>query len=101
MQAQDPSQQMGMMKTQMIFLVSQGILGYWVNHLYTGFLVAKTPFPLTFRFKQQLQRGVDVDNLEGGYISGLCWYFINMMTIGGIQMFVTSLFQGEEQAIDP
>eukprot|EP00396_MALV-II-16_sp_LP-1_P000376 gene376-298_t len=64
MQNQDPSQQMGAMKQQMIFLISQGALGYWVNYLFSGFLVAKTPFPLTYRFKQQLQRGVDVDNLE-------------------------------------
>ena len=68
--SQDPGAAMGMMKEQMIFLVGQGLIGYWVSFLYNGFLVGKTPFPLTFRFKSMLQRGVEVDNLEPGYISG-------------------------------
>lgn len=99
MEQQDPAQAVGMMKSQMIFFVSQAAIGYWVNFLYTGFLVGKTPFPLTFRFKSMLQRGVDVDNLEPGYISGLCWYFIIMMSIGSIQAFLMSLV--ENSTIDP
>lgn len=47
----DPMAAMGMMKGQMVFMVSQGLLAYWVSHLFSGFLVAKTPFPLTFQFK--------------------------------------------------
>ena len=47
----DPMAMMGMMKGQMVFMVSQGLLAYWVSHLFSGFLVAKTPFPLTFQFK--------------------------------------------------
>merc|ERR1719174_1994033 len=47
----DPMAAMGMMKSQMLFMVSQGVLAYWVSHLFSGFLVAKTPFPLTFQFK--------------------------------------------------
>ncbi|CAD7940419.1 unnamed protein product [Amoebophrya sp. A120] len=100
MEQQDPAQMVGMLKSQMIFLISQGAIGYWVNFLFTGFLVGKTPFPLTFRFKSMLQRGVDVENLEPGYISGLCWYFIIMMSIGGIQMFLMSLFEEEGKVQD-
>lgn len=47
----DPMAATGMMKGQMVFMVSQGLLAYWVSHLFSGFLVAKTPFPLTFQFK--------------------------------------------------
>ncbi|CAD7953405.1 unnamed protein product [Amoebophrya sp. A25] len=99
-QQADPAQMAGMLKSQMIFIISQGATGYWVNFLFTGFLVGKTPFPLTFRFKSMLQRGVDVDNLEPGYISGLCWYFIIMMGIGGIQTFLLSLFEEEGKVIE-
>lgn len=98
----DMGQAAGMMKSQMVFIVSQGALGYWVNYLFSGFLVAKTPFPLTFRFKSMLQRGVEVENLEAGYISGLCWYFMIMMAIGGIQQFITSLWVDEDEKLaDP
>lgn len=76
----DPMAAMGMMKGQMVFMVSQGGLAYWVSHLFSGFLVAKTPFPLTFRFKSMLQRGVEVSALEPGYVSSLCWYFFVMLS---------------------
>merc|ERR1712039_238103 len=65
----DPSMMMGMMKNQMFFMVSQGLLAYWVSHLFDGFLVAKPPFPLTFQFKGMMQRGVNVQSLEPGYVS--------------------------------
>mmetsp|Transcript_97634 Transcript_97634/g.172942 ORF Transcript_97634/g.172942 Transcript_97634/m.172942 type:complete len:267 (-) Transcript_97634:263-1063(-) len=76
----DPMAAMGMMKNQMVFMVLQGLLAYWVSHLFSGFLVAKTPFPLTFQFKGMLQRGVDVQSLEPGYVSSFCWYMFVMMS---------------------
>merc|ERR1712217_709314 len=89
----DPMMAMGMMKNQMFFMVSQGLLAYWVSHLFSGFLVAKTPFPLTFQFKSMMQRGVEVQSLEPGYVSSLCWYMFVMMSshslIGLIQNFLT------------
>ncbi|MAG85840.1 MAG: hypothetical protein CMB97_00280 [Flavobacteriaceae bacterium] len=80
-----------MLKSQMVFIVSQGAIGYWVNFLFSGFLVGKTPFPLTFKGKSMLQRGVEVQNLEPGYISGLCLYFLIMMSMGGVQQWITYL----------
>lgn len=89
----DPMMAMGMMKNQMVFMVSQGLLAYWVSHLFSGFLVAKTPFPLTFQFKGMLQRGVEVQSLEPGYVSSLCWYMFVMMSshslIGLVQSMVS------------
>jgi len=89
----DPMMAMGMMKNQMFFMVSQAVLAYWVSHLFSGFLVAKTPFPLTFQFKSMMQRGVEVQSLEPGYVSSLCWYMFVMMSshslIGLVQSFVS------------
>jgi len=85
----DPTQAMGMMKSQMVFIVIQGGLSYWVNWLFSGFLVAKLPFPLTFQFKSMLQRGVDVSSLETGYVSSLCFYFFVMMSSHAMVSFVT------------
>jgi len=98
----DPMAMMGMMKGQMVFMVSQGLLAYWVSHLFSGFLVAKTPFPLTFQFKGMLQRGVEVTALEPGYVSSLCWYMFVMMSshslIGLVQSFFT---KSDVEADDP
>merc|ERR1712190_529751 len=101
--AQDPMMAMGMMKNQMFFMVSQGLLAYWVSHLFDGFLVAKTPFPLTFQFKGMMQRGVNVQSLEPGYVSSLCWYMFVMMSshslIGLVQSLLTK--EGGDQDEDP
>merc|ERR1719498_845354 len=94
---------MGMMKNQMVFMVSQGLLAYWVSHLFSGFVVAKTPFPLGFQFKGMLQRGVDVQSLDPGYVSSLCWYMFVLMCSHSL----TGLFQAlcskgaTEDAEDP
>jgi len=85
----DPTAAMGMMKSQMVFIVIQGGLSYWVSHLFSGFLVAKLPFPLTFQFKGMLQRGVDVSSLETGYVSSLCFYFFVMMSSHAMVSFFT------------
>merc|ERR1712061_417323 len=97
----DPMMAMGMMKNQMFFMVSQGVLAYWVSHLFSGFLVAKTPFPLTFQFKSMMQRGVEVASLEPGYVSSLCWYIFVMMTSHSLIGLVQSLFsKGEGESED-
>merc|ERR1719221_368841 len=88
----DPMMAMGMMKSQMFFMVSQGLLAYWISHLFSGFLVAKTPFPLTFQFKSMMQRGVEVQSLEPGYVSSLCWYMFVMMSSHSLLGLVQSLF---------
>lgn len=96
----DPMMAMGMMKNQMFFMVSQGLLAYWVSHLFSGFLVAKTPFPLTFQFKSMMQRGVEVASLEPGYVSSLCWYMFVMFSshslIGLIESFISKDADSED-----
>lgn len=87
----DPMNAMGMMKSQMVFMVSQGLLWQWISHLFSGFLVAKTPFQLTFQFKGMLQRGVDVQSLEPGYVSAVCFYIFVMMSSHNLIGLVNSL----------
>ena len=91
-QNQDPSTAMNMVKSQFMFLGIHGTLGYWVNHLFSGFLVAKTPFPLTFKIKNMLQRGVDVAALDTSYVSSLSWYFFIMISSSGLIQLMTYLF---------
>mmetsp|Transcript_18003 Transcript_18003/g.38424 ORF Transcript_18003/g.38424 Transcript_18003/m.38424 type:complete len:262 (-) Transcript_18003:12-797(-) len=96
----DPMMAMGMMKNQMFFMVSQGVLAYWVSHLFSGFLVAKTPFPLTFQFKSMMQRGVEVASLEPGYVSSLCWYMFVMMSSYSLIGLVQNLVSKSDSELD-
>merc|ERR1712100_703714 len=73
---------------------------YWVSHLFSGFLVAKTPFPLTFQFKSMLQRGVEVSSLEPGYVSSLCWYIFVMMSSSGLIGLLQSFRDASKMAPD-
>merc|ERR1712060_313098 len=95
-----PMMAMGMMKNQMVFMVSQGLLAYWVSHLFPGFLVAKTPFPLTFQFKSMMQRGVEVSSLEPGYVSSLCWYMFVMISSHSLIALVQSFVSKNESEVD-
>ncbi|KAF4699185.1 ER membrane complex subunit 3, partial [Perkinsus olseni] len=101
MQAQsDPSMATGMMKNQFMFLGIHGTLGYWVSHLFSGFLVAKTPFPLTFKVKSMLQRGVDVPALDTSYVSSLSLYFfVSMSSQGIMQLYQQLRSSGDDAAM--
>ncbi|KAF8822453.1 putative membrane protein [Cardiosporidium cionae] len=89
--SQDSVHTAGLLKMQIAFLVLQGGLGFFVNLLFSGFLVAKSPFPLPFRFKGMLQRGVDVPLLDVAYVSSLSWYFLVMLGSGGLVMILNGL----------
>ena len=48
-----------MVKGNFLQVVPMVALGSWINYAFAGFLCAKLPFPLTFRFKPMLQRGME------------------------------------------
>lgn len=76
MMSQDPSKMAGAMKYNVLFLVLNGGLAYLISYLFSECVVAKTPFPLTRTFKGILQRGIEVEDLDPTYVSGLSWYFL-------------------------
>ena len=48
----------------------------------------KVPFALTLRFKDMLQRGIDISTLDPSYVSTLSWYFIVMFGLRGVMQLV-------------
>eukprot|EP00922_Rhytidocystis_sp_ex-Travisia-forbesii_P056720 GHVS01083910.1.p1 GENE.GHVS01083910.1~~GHVS01083910.1.p1 ORF type:complete len:267 (-),score=30.31 GHVS01083910.1:121-921(-) len=91
MSHQDPSQAIGMLKGQMSFVILNGGLAYLINFLFSGFLVAKAPFPLTYRFRSMLQRGIEVPSLDVTYVSSLSWYFFVMLGSNGLLAIINHL----------
>jgi hypothetical protein len=80
----DPSAMSNMMKNNLGMMVPQMLTMAWVNFFFSGFIVARVPFPLTQRFRGMLQRGVDLPSLDVTYVSSLSWYFLNVFGLRGV-----------------
>ena len=89
-QMQDMMQSMGStMPTILITIVTIG----WINYTFGGVLLAKVPFMLTQQFKSITQSGIEMENLNVQYISGMSFYFVIMFGLGQIY----SLFLKDEE----
>ena len=84
----DPSMMSDMMMKNLNMIVPQVATGAWVSFFFSGFIVARVPFPLTQRFRVMLQRGVDLGSLDVTYISSLSWYFLNLFGLRGLLILV-------------
>jgi len=80
----DPTMMVDMMKKNLNMIVPQMLSMFWVNFFFSGFVIAKIPFPLTQKFRAMLQRGVDLQSLDVTYVSSLSWYFLNVFCNRGI-----------------
>ena len=70
----------GTMPTIFISIITIG----WINYTFGGILLAKVPFMLTTQFKAITQNGVDMENLNVQYISGISFYFLILFGLGQI-----------------
>ena len=62
----------------MVFMVKNMVTMQGISHFFHGFVLVKSPFPLTNGFKQMLQRGLEMSTLETSYVSNVSWYFLVM-----------------------
>ncbi|KPA79863.1 putative mitochondrial hypothetical protein [Leptomonas pyrrhocoris] len=74
----DPNLMMGMMKNQFMMMVPNIGMMMLVSYFFSGFVVAKFPFSLSNRFREMMQRGLDIDVLNCNYVTSLSLYFLIM-----------------------
>jgi len=99
MPAMNPTAIIDMLKNNVVMLVSSmGMFG-WVSWLFSGFILAKVPFPLTQKFKVMLQRGVEILGLDPQYVSSTSLYFLVLFGQSGlINLFLSSGEDDEDLA---
>ena len=84
MPSMNPAAMTGMLKNNLTMIVSSmGMFG-WISYLFSGFILAKVPFPLTQKFKVMLQRGVEISNLDVRYVSSTSLYFLVLFGQSGL-----------------
>jgi ER membrane protein complex subunit 3 len=97
--AQDPTAMMGMMKQNMSMIIPNMVLMGWVSYFFSGFVIVKLPVLLTDRFKQMLQRGIVLQNLNVSYVSSVSWYLLNLFGMRGL--FTLILGEGSSAVDSP
>ena len=95
----DPNMMGDMMKRQVMMIVPQMVMMSVITTLFSGFVVAKFPFPLSPKFKGMVQRGVDIDSLDGSYATSMSLYFLITFGLQGILQLVLGQNEGDESQL--
>lgn len=84
----NPDMMSGMMKGQMLMAVYQMLLFQGVGAIFSGFIIAKMPFPLADSFRTMLQQGLTLTALDVRYVSSLSWSFLLIYGLSGLYSLV-------------
>ncbi len=82
-----------MLKQYALNFVPTILLGVFVNHFFSGFIVAKLPFSLPSSFRYMLHSGVMLPELDACYVSSLSWYFLALMGVRNLAALLTDWMQ--------
>jgi hypothetical protein len=97
--AMDPSMMGDMMKGQMMGVLPNIAMMSIVTSVFAGFVIAKFPFPCSNKFKGMVQRGVDIDDLDGSYATSMSMYFLIQYGLQGILQLILGQNEGDEMAM--
>ena len=92
----DPNMMTDMMKKNMVMFVPNVVMLPWLSYFFSGFVIAKFPFPLTSRFRTMLQRGIELSTLDVTYVTSLSMYFLFLFGLRGL----FALLLGEDNEAD-
>ncbi|KAK9680866.1 Integral membrane protein EMC3/TMCO1-like [Popillia japonica] len=84
----DPTKVTDMMKNNVVNILPMFAIGGWIVWMFSGFLIARVPFPLTIRFKSMLQSDIHLVSLDASWVSSVSWYFLNVCGLKSIHELV-------------
>ena len=59
-----------------------------VSYLFSGFILLKLPFPLSYKFKSLLQQGINLPNLDVAYVSAISWCVVLVFGLNSIMQHI-------------
>jgi hypothetical protein len=85
-----------MLKQYALNFVPTILLGVFVNHFFSGFIVAKLPFSPPSAFRYILHSGLDLPELDTCYVSSLSWYILTLIGVRSLAGLLTEWLQNFE-----
>lgn len=80
------------MKGNLLNYLPQPILMFFMSFLFGGYIVLKLPFTLTANFKPMLQSSIQTPDLDVSYVTGISWYFVNLLGVESIGSLILMNF---------
>lgn len=96
----DPSKATEMMKNNVVNVLPMFAIGGWIVWMFSGFLIARVPFPLTIRFKSMLQSDIQLTSLDPSWVSSVSWYFLNVCGLKTIYDLILNQNLGEAETYE-
>jgi hypothetical protein len=80
------------MKSNLVNYLPQPILMFYMSLLFRGYIALKLPFTPTSNFKPMLQSSIMTTDLDVSYVTGISWYFVNLLGVESLSKVLLSLF---------
>lgn len=95
----NPNNMAGMLKNNLFMTIMTPLQFGFISYFFTGYIVGKVPFPLTQKFREMLQRGVENNSLDVKYVSALSLYFLTIFGFNSVYKMILS--NDSDDAFDP
>merc|ERR1712048_1168837 len=95
----NPNNMADMLKGNLFMTLVTPLQFGFISYFFTGYIVGKVPFPLTQRFREMLQRGVENNALDVKYVSALSLYFLTIFGFNSVYKMILS--NDSDDAFDP
>lgn len=80
----NPEGMTSMLKGSFMMIATMGLQYWGISYFFSGMLVGRVGFPVPQKFREMLQKGIEIVNIDVKYISALSLYFLTFMGVDGV-----------------